>query len=80
MGIEDARLTRRIWREIYKRSVDSSRLRVRSVHGVIYIDGELRRVRGLKLDLNKEWELIEDIIRRIREVRDVVAQVKLLSF
>jgi len=72
-------LTRRVWKEIYKRPVDPTRLLIRTSHGVVYVDGELRAIRGQKIDMKKEWELLDSIIRRIIEVRDISFHAKIFD-
>ena len=75
MAGEDARLAREILREFTRRSLDSTRVAVRSSHGVVYIQGELRTIRGGAGDLEKEFHIICQNIRRKYQVRDIVADV-----
>lgn len=79
MGLDDARLTRRVWKEIYKRPVDPTRLLIRTSHGIIYVDGELRPIRGQHIDVKKEWEILEGILRHLAEVRDIAFHAKFID-
>lgn len=77
MPVEDMQMSRRVQREISKRaSVDSSLINLRSIHGVVYISGRIRPVRGaVNVNLEEELHIIAQNIKRIPGVRDVVMEV-----
>jgi hypothetical protein len=79
MAGEDAKLSRDVLREFTKRSVDSSRINIRAGHGVVYIYGELRGVRGIDIDLEKELNIIILNIKRKYGVRDVVNEARIIK-
>lgn len=81
MTLADTRLRRRIQKEISKRYVDATRMTVNVTHGVIDLRGEIRPLRGMRIDLQEELEIIEVLIRRLRGVRDVRMEIKIpISF
>jgi hypothetical protein len=76
MPAEDLHTTRRVMREIGKRnSVDYSLLAVRAIHGVVYVNGRVRPIRGQEVSLESEMAIIAQNIKRLPGVRDVVLEV-----
>ncbi|KPJ61938.1 hypothetical protein AMK68_05530 [candidate division KD3-62 bacterium DG_56] len=76
MSIEDMRLTRACQREVVRRYIDSNRLELKVVNGVCYLNGEIRTIRGVDVDLESEIEMIERLIRGVPGIRDVVNYLK----
>lgn len=77
MTLEDSRLRRRVQHEIVKRqSVNTDLIFVHVTHGVVQLTGEIRHVRSQQIDLKDELKTIEDMIRQLPGVRDVINQVK----
>ncbi len=73
MPAEDIAATRRIRAQITRRTVDSSMLNVRVVHGVVYVQGIIRKLRSYpNIDLEQETETICHILRLQPGVRDVI--------
>lgn len=75
MAGEDALMTRMVQREIGRRSIDISKLSVRATHGVVYLRGQVKTIRGHDLDLKKELEVIYRILRSKPGIRDVIMDV-----
>ena len=75
MPAEDARMTRLVQREIGRRYIDASRLDVKAVHGVVYLRGSIRKLRGHEADLDHELQVINRVLRGKPGVRDVVIDV-----
>jgi hypothetical protein len=75
MPAEDAATTRLVRREIVRRRIDDSLLQVNSMHGVVYIRGEVRSLRGEPCDLEAEMNIIHRILRSRPGIRDVVIEV-----
>lgn len=75
MPAEDIEMRRMALREINKRRVDTTLLDVHAIHGVIYIRGVVRRLRGYDFDLKAEMEIIRRILHQKPGVRDVVIEV-----
>ncbi len=75
MPAEDKEMTRMVQREIGRRRVDASMVDVKAIHGVVYLRGVLRPLRGMAIDLTQEVELIERILRNKPGVRDVINEM-----
>jgi hypothetical protein len=77
MRPDDAKLTRRVRSEIIRRELDTSRLEVKVIHGVAYLGGELKAVRGNKIaDWKKEMEIIENVVLRLAGIRGLDNRIK----
>jgi osmotically-inducible protein OsmY len=77
MSVEDARMSNAIRHEIVKRAMDSSRLEVRVTHGVVYLSGEVRELRGGASDLRKEMDILHHVLRSKAGVTDVIDDAQL---
>lgn len=75
MPAEDIHATRMVQRELVKRCIDISLLDVRVTHGVVYLRGTVRRIRGYDFDLEREMAIIYNILRQKPGIRDVVSDV-----
>ena len=75
MPAEDLTVTRMVHREVTRRYIDSSLLDVKAIHGVVYIRGTIKKIRGHDLDLRKEMEIIQRVLRSKSEIRDVIVDV-----
>ena len=74
---DDARLARKVRSEIIRRELYVQKLDVVVLHGVAYIGGELSCTRQNRVyDYKKEYEIIENIVRRIPGIRDVEMRAK----
>ena len=76
MTLADTRLRRDIQKELVKHDIESNQINVSVVNFVVHLEGELRAVRGMRVDLRRERDIIEEIIRRMKAVRDVVNNLK----
>lgn len=72
----DVATTRAVKRELTRRPVDSSRLDVYAVHGVVYMRGFVGYLRGHNVDLVQEITTIVRCIRQQPMVRDVIVEVE----
>jgi osmotically-inducible protein OsmY len=73
----DAVLTRKVRSEIIRRELDTTRLEVKVIHGVAYLGGELKPVRGHKIpDWKKELEIIETVVLHISGVRGIDNRIR----
>lgn len=77
MTLADTRMRRDIRKELVKRDIESNYIVVQVINAVVYLEGEMRPVRGMNFDLRREREIIEEIVRRMKGVRDVVNNVKI---
>jgi len=78
---DDAALTRKVKSEIIRRELDSTKLEVKVIHGIVYLAGELKATRHARIpDWKKEMEIIEMIILRIIGIRGIDNRVKWVTF
>jgi hypothetical protein len=77
MRPDDAQLTRRVRSEFIRRELNTQKLEVKVIHGVAYLGGELRPVRGQVIpDYKKELEIIEGILYQIPGIRGIDNRIK----
>ncbi|MER3401752.1 MAG: hypothetical protein C4337_00215 [Armatimonadota bacterium] len=72
MPLEDVEMRRMVLREINKRHLDTSLMDAHVMHGVVYIRGTVRGIRGHDVDVKQELEIIRRILRQKPGIRDVV--------
>ncbi|MGC8669419.1 MAG: hypothetical protein ACP5VE_15035 [Chthonomonadales bacterium] len=78
MAMEDAHQTRMVQRELTRRSVDTSKVDVRVVHGVCYLRGTMSKLHSHpEVDLEHEAEIIRKVLRQHVGIRDVVWEVEM---
>jgi hypothetical protein len=77
MKPEDARLARRVRSEIIRRELNTQKLDVAVIHGVVYLGGELGPTRHNRIsDWKKELEIIEGIILHLDGIRGLDNRIK----
>jgi osmotically-inducible protein OsmY len=76
MPIKDNMLRRLVRREFIRRHVDSSLVEVSVVAGVAYLAGVLRAIRNEPVDLKEEIQTLEQLVRAIPGIRDVVNELE----
>ena len=76
MPLEDKQLRRRCEREIAKYPLDLTKVNVRALNNIIYLEGRIRVMRGAAgaagANLDKLIENIRDALMQMSDVRDVV--------
>lgn len=77
MPAEDAMLTRMVQREIGRRYIDATRLDVKAFHGIVYLRGQIKGLRGHNVDLKAELEVINRILRGRPGIREVIIDVQI---
>lgn len=75
MPIEDIALRRQLLHEVAKRPIDYSLLDLHVVHGVVYLRGTVRKLRGYDADPAEEIEKLCRIFRQKPGIREVVNEV-----
>jgi len=77
MPLEDKAARLRVMREIAKFNVDTTRLDVKLINSVVYMGGRISRIRapGAPDNLRKVLEEMEEIIRGMPGVNDLVMEV-----
>jgi hypothetical protein len=76
MTLADTRMRRDVQKEIVKRDIESNAIVVQVINSVVYLDGEVRPIRGMIVDLRREKEIIEEVVRGMKGVRDVINNLK----
>ncbi len=75
MALEDKQMRRRAEREIAKFPLDISKLLVRVNGDTIFLEGRVRvdrRGQGKTADLDKTLRAVEETLRTLHKIRDVV--------
>lgn len=73
---EDVEMVRLARREINRRPLDTSRLDVYAMHGVVYLRGAIEAIYGHDIDLKHEMERVAHTIRLHQGVREVVLEIE----
>ena len=68
---QDVQLTKMLRREMNRRMMDTGQTILRVMHGVAYIQGVVKPLKGGPTDLKAEIELVGRILRQ-RGIKDVV--------
>lgn len=69
---EDLEVSRLVRKELARRPIDTQLVNVQIYHGVVYLRGTVRAMRGHAMDLRQEMELISRILKQKPGIRDVV--------
>jgi hypothetical protein len=76
MPLEDKQLRRMCEREIAKFPVDVSKLNIRALNHIIYLEGRIRLVRGAAgatfVNLDKTVQTIQEVLMDVPGVREVI--------
>ncbi|HWP31148.1 MAG TPA: hypothetical protein VNK96_05430 [Fimbriimonadales bacterium] len=70
--LEDTEVTKTVWREFARRPVDISLMSIVVIHGVVYLRGQVKAMRGHTLDLRSEMEIIAKALKQRPGIRDVI--------
>ncbi len=78
MPLEDKAMRLQVLREIARFNVDTTRMDVKVINQVIYLGGEMSRMRtpGAPKDTKKVLEQIIDDLSKIPHITDIVSDVK----
>ena len=78
MPLEDKAMRLRITREISKFNIDTTRIDVKVINNIVYIGGEVSRLRvpGAPTDVRKVLELIREDVEKMPKITDVVMDTK----
>ena len=70
--VEDIRNRKRVRSEFVKRSMDITGLDIQVIHGIVYLRGVIKPMRGGIQDLRSEVQLIANNLRQLGLAKDVV--------
>mgnify|MGYP000975445896 CR=1 FL=1 len=71
----DVAATKMVRRELNKRMIDVNLADIRVMHGVCYIRGVVRAIKGGPQDVRAEIELLGRVLMNARRIRDCVVDV-----
>jgi hypothetical protein len=63
-------------REMARRPIDTSMVEVHVSHGIVYLRGTVRAVRGHDIDLQQEITILQTILKQKSGIRDVVSELQ----
>jgi len=76
MAHDQKQLQMLVRREMARRPIDCSLVDVYCSHGVIYLRGTIRVMRGHSIDLNSEISTLMTILRQKDGIRDVINELQ----
>lgn len=65
-------------REMARRPIDCSMVEVYVSHGIVYLRGTVRGVRGHDIDLKQEITILMTVLKQKSGVRDVISELQSL--
>jgi hypothetical protein len=63
-------------RELARRPLDCSMVQISVTHGVVYLRGTIRAMRGHDIDVVQEIAILSTVLRQRAGVRDVVSELQ----
>jgi len=63
-------------REMARRPIDTSMVEVHVTHGVVYLRGTVRAIRGHDIDLQQEITILQTVLKQKSGIRDVVSELQ----
>jgi osmotically-inducible protein OsmY len=63
-------------RELARRPLDCSMVQISVTHGVVYLRGTIRAMRGHDIDVVQEISILSTVLRQRAGVRDVVSELQ----
>lgn len=69
---KDVESTKIVRREFNRRAIDTTLADIRVSHGVVYVRGTIKPMRGAGTDVKHEMDIICRALRTRPEIRDVV--------
>jgi hypothetical protein len=63
-------------RELARRPLDCSMVEVSVSHGVIYLRGTIRAMRGHEIDVPQEIAILQTVLKQRAGIRDVVSELQ----
>jgi hypothetical protein len=74
-GVEDVAVVKMVRRELNRRKIDCALVDVRVSHGVVFLRGVAKPMRGGATDVKGEIEIVCRVLRQKAEIRDVIAEL-----
>lgn len=76
MAKEQKEMQLLVRREMARRPLDTSMVDVYVTHGVVYLRGTVRAMRGHDIDLQHEITILQTILKQKSGIRDVVSELQ----
>jgi hypothetical protein len=78
MASDTKQLQLLVRREMARRQMDCSMVEITASHGVIYLRGTVRQVRGQAVDLKQELTHLCTVLKQRAGIRDVIPEVQIM--
>ena len=76
MAQEQKEMQLLVRRELARRPLDCTMVEIHVSHGVVYLRGTVRAVRGHDIDLNHEVAILQTILKQKSGIRDVINELQ----
>ena len=76
MAHEQKQLQLLVRREMARRPLDCSMVEVYVSHGVVYLRGTIRAMRGHDIDVPHEIAILQTVLKQRAGIRDVVSELQ----
>ena len=76
MAQEQKEMQLLVRREMARRPIDTSMVDVHVTHGVVYLRGTVRVMRGHDIDLQQEITILQTVLKQKSGIRDVVNELQ----
>ncbi len=77
MANDQKELQLMVRREMARRPLDTSMVDMYANHGVVYLRGSVRPVRGHDIDLQHEVTILMTVLKQKPGIRDVISELQL---
>ena len=77
MAADQKELQLLVRREFARRPLDLSQVDIYANHGVVYLRGTIRVMRGHSIDLRQELSILENVLKQKPQIRDVINELQL---
>jgi hypothetical protein len=76
MAQDQKQLQLLVRREMARRPLDCSAVDIYASHGVIYLRGRVRAMRGHDIDLKQEISILMTVLKQRSGIRDVISELE----
>ena len=76
MAEDQKQLQLTIRREMARRTIDTSMVDVYCSHGVVYLRGTVRAIRGYNTDVEQEVKTLVTVLKSKSGIRDIVSELQ----
>jgi hypothetical protein len=76
MAQDQKQLQLMVRRELARRPIDCSMVDIYASHGVVYLRGTVRLVRGHNIDLEQEIKTVMTVLRQRQGIREVISELQ----